>query len=225
MGKSRRLSSPALTQPQTPPTTATTVTAWLTDSDGHVLILRKADEAVFSEPSGNVDGVETLEQALVRGVGLQTGLDLPSISNTDGHTRVQQWEVFQAQLTGERPPVVPQNEYDGGDAAWIQPDDIVTIQPPGGLCACSGCDQLTANAKLFYFQRTNSHAWICAECKSEYEETDGYTLKVRAGYRLTHTLRAVTDTAVRPGAAIRHAGSIISFTTPRRQYVPGGLRR
>jgi ADP-ribose pyrophosphatase YjhB (NUDIX family) len=90
MGKSRRLSSPALTQPQTPPTTATTVTAWLTDSDGHVLILRKADEAVFSEPSGNVDGVETLEQALVRGVGLQTGLDLPSISNTDGHTRVQQ---------------------------------------------------------------------------------------------------------------------------------------
>eukprot|EP01047_Picozoa_sp_COSAG01_P035399 COSAG01_NODE_2713_length_7209_cov_5.300844_1_plen_399_part_00 len=216
-------SSPAHVRRRLDPSIGTVV-AWITDSDGNVLILRKPDEAIFRPPGGEVDNGETMEQAVIREVMQETGLNLPAVCSDEGHKTVHQWVVFAAPLTGDRPVVVPQSEYSDGEAVWVKPEDIVVIQPPGARCACSGCDALTAKDKLFFFQRPNSDRWICAACKPVYETMDGYTLKIRAGYRLTQTLRAVTNQtpAARPGATIRDAGRIVSFTTPTRQYVPGG---
>eukprot|EP01047_Picozoa_sp_COSAG01_P097509 COSAG01_NODE_27826_length_676_cov_0.620451_1_plen_151_part_10 len=142
MQKSQRVSSAP--RPRREPST---VVAWITDSEGKVLILRKRGEAIFSAPGGKVEPGETLEQAVVREVREETGLNLPTISTDNGHKTVQQWVVFQASLTGERTTVVPQSEYGDGEAVWIKPEDIVTTPPPGGSCACSGCDAMTAKIK------------------------------------------------------------------------------
>jgi 8-oxo-dGTP pyrophosphatase MutT (NUDIX family) len=206
MQKSQRVSSTPRSRRE-----PSTVVAWITDSEGNVLVLRKRDDAFFSEPGGKVEPGETLEQTVIREVLQETGLNLPAISTDNGHKTVQQWVVFQASLTGERPTVVSQSEYSDGEAVWIKPEDIVITTPPGGSCACSGCDAMTAKTKLFYFQRPNSHVWICPTCKPEYEGRAGYTLKIRAGYRLTKTMQATMVTDARPGMGIRAAGEVISF--------------
>ena len=65
-----------------------------------------------------------------------------------GHKTVQQWEVLAVSMTSDRPRVVPQSEYDGGEAMWAKLEDIVTVSPPGGRCACSACDAMAAKTKL-----------------------------------------------------------------------------
>jgi 8-oxo-dGTP pyrophosphatase MutT (NUDIX family) len=138
--------------------------------DDHKRVHGQSCQAIFSVPGGKVETGETLEQAVVREVLQETGLNLPVICEDEGHKTLQQWEVFRATLTNERPTVVPQSEYSGGEAVWIHPKDIVTISPPGRSCVCSVCDAMTLNTKLFYFKRPNSDRWIYRTINGTYHQ-------------------------------------------------------
>eukprot|EP01047_Picozoa_sp_COSAG01_P060797 COSAG01_NODE_7502_length_3180_cov_2.210321_1_plen_250_part_10 len=198
-------------------TTITATTLWLTDPDGKVLLLRKPSQAVFSEPGGKLEPGETPEEALVRECREEAGLELGTIAQQTG-TKVfaaMKLQLFKCTLLGAAPVVTPSGEYSGGQAVWVVPGDIVTAFPPGGRCVCHGCDAMTATDQLFYFQRTNSHAWVCAQCKPQYEGQAGYTLRTRASVRLRQVLM---DVQRAPGASFRDVGRVERYETA--EYVP-----
>ncbi|RLK53939.1 NUDIX hydrolase [Actinokineospora cianjurensis] len=97
----------------TPSSIVVAVTAYVTNADGQLLLIRRTDNDLYSIPGGALDVGETLTQTVVREVQEETGIDVEVtglvgiysdpghvIAYTDGEVRQEFSICFRARVTG-----------------------------------------------------------------------------------------------------------------------------
>ncbi|WP_026423171.1 NUDIX hydrolase [Actinokineospora inagensis] len=97
----------------TPNSIVVAVTAYITNADGHLLLIRRTDNDLYSIPGGALDVGETLTQTVMREVKEETGIDVEVtglvgiysdpghvIAYTDGEVRQEFSICFRAGVVG-----------------------------------------------------------------------------------------------------------------------------
>lgn len=97
------------------------VTAFITNDKGRVLAVhRRGDASDWGLPGGKVDEGETLEQAVIREVKEETGLDLFDVKAV--YTRPCHGEVdFVGKFSGEILNPAESAKRDEPGVAWVKP--------------------------------------------------------------------------------------------------------
>lgn len=109
------------------------VSAVISDSDGRLLLQRRADNQLWSVPGGAVELGESVLDALRREVKEETGLDVEAdrligvysspdylVEYDDGEVRQQFSLAFACHVTGG----ALQTSSESLDVAWVHPDDL-----------------------------------------------------------------------------------------------------
>ncbi|GAA2975301.1 NUDIX hydrolase [Actinokineospora diospyrosa] len=124
----------------TPNSIVVAVTAYITNTDGQLLLIRRTDNDLYSIPGGALDVGETLTQTVVREVKEETGIDVEVtglvgiysdpghvIAYTDGEVRQEFSICFRAHATGG----TLRTSDESKEVLWRSPDslDELNIHP------------------------------------------------------------------------------------------------
>ncbi len=112
------------------------VTAFVQDDQGHLLMIRRTDNDLYSIPGGAQDVGETIGHTVIREVKEETGIDVEPIdmigiysdpahviSYTDGEVRQQFSICFRARPTGGK----LRTSDESSEVQWVDRENLATL--------------------------------------------------------------------------------------------------